>query len=65
MIFLAEIVLSKTRYMGETKKKTILRLVQADTEEQAKEKVHQSFTYHQHGGDSCSVQDIDLSEMIE
>jgi hypothetical protein len=65
MIFLAVIKLRKTKYMGDTSYETVTRLVKADDDHQAIDKIDAHFERGGPGDDSVSVQDVDLSEMIE
>lgn len=64
MLYLAEITLQKTRYMGETTKKSITRLVEADDEASAETKVRNAFEHGAPGDDSCYVWQLELHSVI-
>ena len=64
MLFLAQIKLRKTAYMGKTKEENVLRLVEAETEQAADAKVRAEYDYTAHGDDSVWVWDLDLSPCI-
>lgn len=65
MIYLAEIELRKTPYMGNEKRQKVLRLVSAVDEVEARKKVETEYEKCEQGGDSCFVWNLELSEMIE
>jgi hypothetical protein len=62
MLYLAVITLRKTKYMGDTTYETITRLVRAEDDQQAIDKIDMAF--ERGGHDSVSVHDVDLSETI-
>jgi thioester reductase-like protein len=64
-IYLAEITLRKTRYMGDTTEQTVLRLVRAEDDHAAIDKIDATFDRGGPGDDSVSVLNVNLSEMIE
>ena len=64
MLYLAQITLRKTAYMGKTKDEKVLRLVEAESEEAADKKVHDEYDYSAPGDDSVWVWDLDLSPCI-
>jgi hypothetical protein len=64
MLYLAVITLRKTKYMGDTTYETVTRLVRAEDDHQAIDKIDMAFERGGHGDDSVSVHDVDLSETI-
>ena len=64
-LYLANITLRKTRYMGETWEETVLRLVRAEDDHQAIDKIDAAFERGGPGDDSVTVWNVDLSETIE
>ena len=64
MLYLADITLQKTRYMGETTKQKVLRLVEAENEDAAEMKVRNTFQHCEPGDDSVYVWSMELSPVI-
>jgi hypothetical protein len=64
-LFLANITLRKTRYMGDTTEETVTRLVRAEDDHQAIDKIDAAYERGGPGDDSVTVWHVDLSETIE
>ena len=64
MLYLADITLQKTRYMGETTKQKVLRLVDADSIDAAELKVRNTYDHCEPGDDSVYVWNMELSPVI-
>lgn len=65
MIYLATIKLRRTKYMGDTTHETVMRLVSAEDDHAAIDKIDAHFERGGPGDDSVSVAFVELSEMIE
>jgi nitrogen regulatory protein PII len=64
-LYLAEIKLRKTKYMGDTTYEMVTRLVRAEDDHDAINKIDMAFERGGPGDDSVSVCDVDLFETIE
>lgn len=64
-LYLANITLRKTRYMGETTEATVLRLVRAEDDHAAIDKIEAALNRGGPGDDGVTVWNVDLSETIE
>lgn len=64
-IYLATITLRKTPYMCHTTEEIVTRLVRAEDDHAAVDKIEAALERSGDGGDSVRVSNVDLSEMIE
>jgi nitrogen regulatory protein PII len=64
-LYLATIKLRKTKYMGDSTETTVLRLVRAEDDHDAIDKIDWTFSRGGPGDDSVSVLDVELSQTIE
>jgi len=63
-LYLAVFTLSKTRYMGDTTYKDGIRLVWAESEQEAEQKLHAAYDRGGPGDDSVYIHQCELSEAL-
>ena len=64
-IYLATITLRKTPYMGDTAEEIVTRLVRAEDDHAAIDKIEAALERGGDGDDSVRISNVNLSEMIE
>lgn len=65
-LYLAVYTLDEYAYMGRTKRtETRYRLVWADNEEQAREKMRIAYEFSECGGDACHINSLEFEEAIQ